>query len=99
MNISKEAWKELLTVLKKHKISYTAHCENRDIQKAMEYPDITVVDKHIQPDSLKTAIEEAFADVYTIPDLAKLYADIQVECQTQLEHMACQIRNEMAGDG
>ena len=47
------------------------------------------------PDILRTAIQEAFADVYTIPDLAKLYADIQVECQTQLEYMALKIRKEI----
>ena len=48
MNVSKEVWKEILDVLKKHKISYTTHYENRDIQRAMEYSDITVQDKHIQ---------------------------------------------------
>lgn len=48
MNVSKEVWKEILDVLKKHNISYTTHYENRDIQRAMEYSDITVQDKHIQ---------------------------------------------------
>lgn len=48
MNISKGIWEEVLDVLKKHKISYTTHCESRDIQKAMEYSDVTVQDKHIQ---------------------------------------------------
>ncbi len=47
-NISKEIWKEMLDILKKYKISYTTHYEDRDIQKAMEYPDVTVQDKHIQ---------------------------------------------------
>lgn len=48
MNISKEIWKELCDVLKKHGIPCTAHYESRDVSKAMEYPDITVQDKHIQ---------------------------------------------------
>ena len=48
MYISKEIWKEVFDVLKKHNISYTIHYESRDIQKAMEYSDVTVQDKHIQ---------------------------------------------------
>lgn len=48
MNISKEVWKEIDDVLEKYKIPYTSHYESRDIQKAMEYPDVTVQDKHIQ---------------------------------------------------
>lgn len=48
MDITKEIWKELYSILKKHNISYTTHFEKRDIQKAMEYPDVTVHDRHIQ---------------------------------------------------
>jgi hypothetical protein len=48
MDITKEIWKELLDVLEKHKIPHVSHFEKRDIQRAMEYPDITVHDKHIQ---------------------------------------------------
>ena len=48
MNISKETWKEILDVLGKHKIPYTTHYESRDVVQAMECPDITVMDKHIQ---------------------------------------------------
>ena len=59
MNISKEIWKEVLDVLKKHNISYTTHYESRDIQKAMEYPDITVQDKHIQ---INLVIPDFFED-------------------------------------
>ena len=58
-NISKEIWKEVLDVLKRHKISYTTHYESRDIQKAMEYPDITVHDKHIQ---INLVIPDFFED-------------------------------------
>lgn len=59
MNISKETWKEVLDVLKRHKISYTTHYESRNIQKAMEYPDITVHDKHIQ---INLVIPDFFED-------------------------------------
>lgn len=48
MNISKETWKEVLTILKKYKIPYITHYESRDVERAMECPDITVQDKHIQ---------------------------------------------------
>lgn len=48
MTVSKEIWEEISEILKKYKIEYTAHYENRDVQRAMEYPDITVRDKHIQ---------------------------------------------------
>ena len=48
MNISKEIWKEICDILGKYKIPYTSHYESRDIQKAMEYPDVTVQDKYIQ---------------------------------------------------
>jgi len=60
MNISKEVWKELLDVLKKHKISYITHYENRDIERAMEYPDVTVQDKHIQ---INLVIPDYFDDI------------------------------------
>lgn len=59
MNISKEIWKEILDVLKKHKISYTTHYESRDIQRAMEYPNITVQDKCIQ---INLTIPDFFED-------------------------------------
>lgn len=48
MEITKEIWREISDILKKYKIPYTAHFESRDIQRAMEYSDITVEDKHIQ---------------------------------------------------
>lgn len=44
---------------------------------------------------LKYAIQEAFAEALTIPDLAKIYAEIQVECDRQLEFMAEQITKEV----
>ena len=48
MKITKEVWRDVLDILKKHKISYTTHYETRDIQCPMEYPDVVVMDKHIQ---------------------------------------------------
>lgn len=48
MNISKEIWDEIHNILKKYNIPYTSHYKSRDIQRAMEYSDITVQDKHIQ---------------------------------------------------
>ena len=44
---------------------------------------------------LRNQIQEAFADVYTISDLATLYAEIQVECKKQLEYMAERIKKEV----
>ena len=47
------------------------------------------------PNELKFKIQDAFADVYTIDELAKLYAEIQVECQKQLEFIAERIKKEV----
>lgn len=44
---------------------------------------------------LKYKIQEAFAEVCTMTDLAKLYAEIQVECDRQLEFTAEQITKEV----
>ena len=44
---------------------------------------------------LRNAIQEAFAEVYTITDLAKLYAEIQVECDRQLDFMSEKITKEV----
>lgn len=48
MIISKEIWEEIYGILKKYEIKYTTHYESRDVQRAIEYPDITVQDKYIQ---------------------------------------------------
>lgn len=44
MNITKEIWKEMLDVLKRHKISYVTHYE----EKVVKNSDTVVTDKHIQ---------------------------------------------------
>ena len=59
MVISKETWRKILAVLKENKISYTTHYEKRDIQRAMEYPDVTVLDEHIQ---INLVIRDCFDD-------------------------------------
>lgn len=60
MNISKSIWNEILTVLSEYKIPYTTHYESRDIESAIEYPDITVLDKHIQ---INLVIPDYFEDI------------------------------------
>ena len=47
------------------------------------------------PNELRMQIQAAFADAYTIQDLAELYAEIQMECKIQLGFMAEQIKKEM----
>ncbi len=51
------------------------------------------------PDKLKTAIQEAFAEQYTLDDVARLYFDIRMECEKQLEYMSMQIAKEMHDNG
>ena len=60
MTISKHAWKELLVVLKKWQIPYTTHYEHRDVQRAMEYPDVTVSDKHV---AINLVVPDYFEDL------------------------------------
>ena len=47
-NITKAQWKEIRDVLNKYKIPYTMSFERRDVQRAMEQPDLVVMDKYIQ---------------------------------------------------
>jgi len=48
MNITKQIWEEFDSILSKYKIPYTSYNVSRDVQKVMEYPDITIQDKYIQ---------------------------------------------------
>lgn len=48
---------------------------------------------------LVNAIQTAFAEVYTITDLAKLYAEIQAECNKQLDFVAEQLKKEIIENG
>ena len=45
-------------------------------------------------DTLRTEIQEAFADAYTVEMLAKIYSDIQLECEKQLVFIASEIQKE-----
>lgn len=47
MVISKAVWRDILNVLKEHKIPYTTHVESRDIPRVIEKEDATVHDLHI----------------------------------------------------
>lgn len=47
------------------------------------------------PNELITALQEAFAEPYTIQDLAKLYAEIHTECEKLLNCTAEQIKKEL----
>lgn len=65
MKITKEIWKEILEVLKKHKVPYTTHFEERNtstitslsIDNEAQYD--TVQDKHIQ---IKLVIPDFFEE-------------------------------------
>ena len=42
-----------------------------------------------------TIIQEAFAEVYDLNTLARLYFDIRLECEKQLEYMSIRIAKEI----
>lgn len=46
-------------------------------------------------DKLTTMIQEEFAEVYNMNELASLYYDIRSECEKQLEYMSKRIAQEM----
>ena len=50
-------------------------------------------------DKVITIIQEAFAEIYTLNDLARLYFDIRMECEKQLEYMSVHIAKEMKENG
>ena len=58
MTIPVSTWKEILNVLNKHSIPYTTNYESRDVQRAMEYPDVTVTDVRVQINLVVTDIFE-----------------------------------------
>lgn len=47
------------------------------------------------PNELMTALQDAFAEAYTIQDLAKLYAEIHTESEKLLHCTAEQIKKEL----
>lgn len=50
-------------------------------------------------ESLKTQIQEAFAECYNLDDVARLYFDIRMECEKQLNFMNLRIAKEMKDNG
>ena len=46
-----------------------------------------------------TIIQEAFAEIYDLNTLARLYFDIRLECEKQLEYMSIRIAEEMKENG
>ena len=51
-------------------------------------------------DEMLTAkIQEEFAECYTLDEVARLYCEIRVECEKQLNHMNFQIAKEMKDNG
>lgn len=46
-------------------------------------------------DKLTTMIQEEFAEVYNMNELASLYYDIRSECEKQLEYISKRIAQEM----
>lgn len=45
--IDKKIWREISSILKKYRIPYTTHYEDRNVRNAENNP-ITIVNKHIQ---------------------------------------------------
>ena len=50
-------------------------------------------------ESLKTQIQEAFAECYCLDDIARLYFEIRMECEKQLNYMNLQVAKEMKDNG
>ena len=65
MVISKDIWRDVLEVLKKHKISYTTHLETRDVRRPVDMSEITVYDTHIQ---INLIVPDRFDDLKSESD-------------------------------
>lgn len=50
-------------------------------------------------EELKTKIQEEFADCITLQEVARLYFEIRIEVERQMEHMNFQIAKEMKQNG
>ena len=50
-------------------------------------------------ESIKTQIQEAFAECYCLDDVARLYYEIRREVEMQLNYMNIQIAKEMKENG
>lgn len=49
--------------------------------------------------NLKERIQDAFSECYALDEVARLYFDIRVECEKQLEYMNTKIVEEMQENG
>lgn len=50
-------------------------------------------------EDLKTQIQEAFANCHHLDDVARIYFDIRMECEKQLNYMNWEIAKEMKENG
>ena len=50
-------------------------------------------------EELKDKIQEAFAECYTLQEVARLYFEVRIEVERQMEHMNFQIAKEMKQNG
>lgn len=53
----------------------------------------------VNTDKVTTAIQEAFAECFTLQEVARLYFEIRIEVERQLEYMNLQIAKEMKENG
>lgn len=47
-------------------------------------------------EDLTELIQEAFSECYSLDEVARLYFDIRIECEKQLEYMNIKITKEIA---
>ena len=48
---------------------------------------------------LREIIQDAFLECYALDEVARLYFDIRMECEKQLECMSIEIAKEMQANG
>ena len=48
---------------------------------------------------LTALIQDAFSECYALDEVARLYFDIRMECEKQLEYMNIQIAKQMQENG
>ncbi len=48
---------------------------------------------------LTALIQEAFSECYSLDEVTRLYFDIRMECEKQLEYMNIQIAKQMQENG
>lgn len=49
--------------------------------------------------NLTELIQDAFSECYALDEVARLYFDIRMECEKQLEYMSIEIAKEMQENG